>query len=151
MKIDWLAVIVFIVGAVMYAIYGAEDLYRRFAMRRMAREFGFACRGELLPEALSLYGTPFNHRRFTWNVMEGERNRTRVVLFDCQIGEGPGHVRRTVMALRVGPDISGTVQSNPGMKVLGSGGWAVISYPEESKIGLTPVGELRGWLRSLQR
>jgi len=148
MKIDWVAVIVFIVGALMYAFYGAEDLYRRFAMRRLAKEFGFRSRGELLPGAVSLYGTPFNHRRFTWNAMEGERNRITVVVFDCQIGEGPGHLRRSVIALRVGSDISGAVKSNPAMKVLSSGGWAVISYPMESKIGLTPVRELRAWLRS---
>jgi len=149
MKLDWLGVIVFLVGAVMYAIYGAEDLWRQYAMRRLAREFGFTFAGKRLPEALSLYGTPFNHRRFTWNVMEGERNRIPIVIFDCQIGEGTGNVRRTVLAMRLRSELPGTVNTNPGMTVLSSGGWAVISYPQESTIGLTPIGELRSWLRSL--
>src|SRR5215475_13197302 len=150
MKLDWLGVIVFLVGAVLYAIYGAEDLWRQYAMRRLAHEFRLKFGGKRLPEALSLYGTPFNQRRFTWNVMEGERDGIRVVIFDCQVGEGTGNLRRTVMSLRVGSDISTTANRNPGLTVLSSGGWAVISYPQEAKVGLTPVGELRAWLRSLE-
>ena len=67
--------------------------------------------------------------------MEGERNLIGIVVFVCQIGEGEGNLRRTVIAMRIGSDISSALSRSPRMKVLNSGGRAVISYPEESKMG----------------
>ena len=149
MKINWLTVIVFVVGAVLYATYGIEDLWRRYALRRLARKFGFAYLRQRLPEALSLYGTPFAQRRFTWNVIDGERHRLRIVVFDCQVGEGAANWRRTVIAIRTGSVTLDPVKFDARMKVENSGGWSVFYYPQELKLGLTPVKELRALLNSL--
>jgi hypothetical protein len=98
-----------------------------------------------MPEALSLYGTPFAHRRFTENVIDGEQNRIRVVVFDCQVGEGKGVWRRTVIAARTGSrDFNGA--KFPGMATDNSGGWTILYYPQGMKVELTPVRELRAHL-----
>src|SRR5260370_16936229 len=99
---SWITVSVWVVGAVLFGFYGIKDLWRTFAIRRLAKKLGFTYLRQRLPEALSLYGTPFAHRRFTQNVIDGEQNRIRVVVFDCQIGEGKDGWRRTVIAARTG-------------------------------------------------
>jgi hypothetical protein len=148
-KINWLTVIVFVVGAVLYATYGIEDLWRGYALRRLARKFEFAYLRQRLPEALSLYGTPFAHRRFTWNVMDGELHRLRIVIFDCQVGEGNANWRRTVIAIRTGSATLDAARFDSRMKVENSGGWSVFHYPQELKLGLTTVKELRALLNSI--
>ncbi len=146
---NWITVVVFIVGTVLYAVYGAEDLWRTFAMKRLARKLGFTYLRQRLPEALSLYGTPFTRRRFTWHVIDGERNRKRVVVFDCQVGEGMGNWRQTVIAVRTGYGDFSAMRFTPEMAVENSGGWSIFYYPEATKRGLTPVKEVRAHLESL--
>jgi len=148
-KINWLTVIVFVVGAVLYATYGIEDLWRRYALRRLARKFGLVYLRQRLPEALSLYGTPFKQRRFTWNVLDGERHRLRIVVFDCQVGEGAANWRRTVIAIRTGSVTLDPMKVDSRMKVENSGGWSAFYYPQELRLGLTPVKELRALLTSI--
>lgn len=149
MTINWITVVVFVVGAVIYAVYGVEDLWRGLAMRRLARTFGFAYLRQRLPEALSLYGTPFAQRRFTWNVMEGEHNGHRVVVFDCQVGEEKKGWRRSVIAIRTGPVTMSAAKLDARMKVDSSGGWSVFYYPQEMKEGLMRVPQLQVCLSSL--
>ena len=143
---DWVKVAFFVTGAVIYAVYASEDLLRTFAIKRLAKKIGFAYLKKRLPEALSLYGTPFTQRRFTWNVIDGERNRIRVVLFDCQVGEGKEGWRRTVIAVKTGAGSFSADRFNPKLKVESSGGWLILYYPQETKTGLTPVKELRSEL-----
>ena len=146
---DWMKVTVFVIGAVIYAVYASEDLLRTFAMKRLAKKMGFAYLKKRLPEALSVYGTPFNQRRFAWNVIEGERNRIRVVLFDCQVGEGKDGWRRTVIAVKTGAGTFSAERFNAKLKVESSGGWLILYYPQEVKMGLTPAREVRAGLMGM--
>ena len=148
-SMSWISVVVFIVGAILYAVYGVEDLWRRFAMRRLAKRLGFAYLRQRLPEALSLYGTPFTKRRFTWNVLDGQLNGLHVVVFDCQIGEGTNNWRQTVIAIRTGSAGLSAEKLNPQMKVDSSGGWSICYYPEGTKRALMPLKELRAFLQSI--
>jgi hypothetical protein len=146
---NWITVVVFIVGAVLYAMYGAEDLWRGFAIRRLAKRLGLAYVRQHLPEALSLYGTPFTHRRFTWNVIDGQIGGMHVVVFDCQVGEDKVSWRQTVIAVRTGSDTWSAEKFSSEMKVDGSGGWSIFYYPEGTKHALMPLKELRGHLSSI--
>jgi hypothetical protein len=148
-SMSWISVVVFIVGAILYAVYGAEDLWRRFAMRRLAKKMGFAYLKERLPEALSLYGTSFNSRRFTWNVIDGQVNQLHVVVFDCQIGEGANNWRPTVIAIKTGSAGLSAGKLNPQMKVDSSGGWSICYYPEGTKHALMPLKDLGAFLQSI--
>src|ERR1700676_5579224 len=143
---SWVTVVVFIVGAILYAVYGAEDLWRTFAIRRLAKKLGFTYLRQQLPGAVSLYGTPFTHRRFTWNVLDGQMNGMHVVVFDCQVGEGANNWRQTVIAVRTGSVAWSAEKFNSEMKVDGSGGWSIFYYPEGTKHSLMPLKELRGYL-----
>jgi hypothetical protein len=148
-RINWLTVVVFVIGGAIAVVYAIEDRWRAYAFWRLARQFGFAYLRQRLPEALSLYGTPFVHRRFTWNVIDGERNRLRVVVFDCQIGEGGANWRRTVIAIRTGSSTMDAGKFDARMTVENSGGWSVFYYPQELKLGVMPVKELRAHLNSI--
>jgi hypothetical protein len=149
MNINWVTVVVFVVGGAIGVVYGIEDLLRSLAFRRLAKEFGFPRLKKRLPEALSLYGTPFVHRRLTWNVIDGERHTLRVVVFDCQIGEGAGNWKRTVIAIRTGSSTMDANKFDARMKVENSGGWSVFYYPWALKLGLMPIKELRAHLASI--
>ena len=146
---NWVSITVFIVGAVLYGIYGLEDLWRTFAIRRLTKRLGFTYLRQRLPEALSLYGTLVAHRRFTWNVIDGERSQMRVIVFDCQVGEGQGSWRRTVIATKGGSNAISAANFKSGMKVDSSGGWEIRYYPQEVKRGLMPISELKTILNSI--
>jgi hypothetical protein len=146
---NWIDVAIFVIGAALCGFYGAEDLWRGFAMQRLAKAFGFSHRRERLPQALSVYGTPFAHLRFTWNVIDGECRKTRVVVFDCQVSEGKENWRRTVIAIKTGSATFDAAQFDPAMKVENSGGWSIVYYPQEMKRGLMPVRQLRAHLKSI--
>ena len=144
---DWISVTVFTAGAVLYAVYSVEELLRRFAMRRLARRLGFIWQRERLPEALSLYGTPFAQRRFTWNVLDKPKGgHSHLIVFDCQVGEDKASWRRTVVAVRTGSDTLDAAKLGSRMKSENSGGWSIVYYPQEIKCGLMPLKELRGLL-----
>jgi hypothetical protein len=146
---NWVTVSVFTAGAILYGYYGAQDLWRTLSMRRLARRLGFVYLRQRLPEALSLYGTPFALRRFTWNVMEGECNKRRVVVFDCQEGEDKKSWRRTVVAVRTGSTAWSAPMFMSDMRADSSGGWTILYYPPERKIGLTSLKVLRAHLNSM--
>ena len=141
--------VVFVVGAALYVTYGIEDFWRAHEFRRLARKLGFAYLRKQLPEALSLYGTPFARRRLTWNVIDGERRRLRIVAFDCQVGEGTASWRRTVIAIRTGSDTLDAAKFDLKMNVQNSGGWSIVYYPQELKLGVIPMKELRTHLSSI--
>ncbi len=149
MNINWFTVVVFVIGGAIGVVYGIEEVWRAFAFRRLAKEFGFSRLNKRLPEALSLYGTPFAHRQLTWNVIDGERHTLRVVVFDCQIGEGEGSWKRTVIAIRTGSSTMDAAKFDTRVKVENSGGWSVFYYPWALKLGLVPVKELRAHLTSI--
>jgi hypothetical protein len=149
MEINWISVVVFVVSAALFITYAIEDMWRAYAFRRLAKKFGFAYLRQRLPEALSLYGTPFAHRRLTLNVIDGERHRLRIVIFDCQIGEGKANWQPTVIAIRTGSNTLDASKIDPRMKVENSGGWSVLYYPQELKLGAIPLKELRAHLSSI--
>ena len=145
---NWITVSFYTAGAVMFGLYGARDLWRTFAMKRLAKRLGFVYLRHRLPEALSLYGTPFAFRRFTWNVVDGECNRMRVVVFDCRQESDKG-IWRTVIAVRTGSTARSAAEFGSGMMADSSGGWTILYYPPEVKTGLMPMKELRTRLSSI--
>lgn len=150
MKINWISVAVFIAGAVLYAIYSVEDLARRMGMRRLARRLGFSYARERLPEALSLYGTPFAHRRYTWNVLDKAKGgHSHVIVFDCQVGEDKTGWARTVIGVRTGSATLEATKLDLRMKAENSGGWSIIYFPQEMECGVTPLKELRAQLERI--
>ena len=141
--------IVFVVSAAMFVTYAIEDLWRTYAIRRLAKKFGFAYLRQRLPEALSLYGTPFAHRLLTLNVIDGERHGSRIVVFDCQVGDRTASWWWTVIAIRTGSHTMDAAKIDSRMKVENSGGWSVFYYPQELKLGVMHIKVLRAHLSSL--
>ena len=148
---DWITITFYAVGAAAAAVYGAEDLARYYAMRRLARKLGFSYLRRTLPGALSLYGTPFAGMSSTWNVLDKQdKGRNHVVVFDCQVGEKQSSWRRTVIAARTGSTTLPQELFGATMRVQNSGGWSIAYYPQEAKRGLMPLRELRAHLARVE-
>ncbi len=77
---------------------------RASAMRRMAARLGLNYFEAAIPR-VNLEETPFNGLTAARNVLEGQRCGVVVIAFDCQVGEGKGSWRRTVIAAQTHEDI----------------------------------------------
>jgi len=152
-KIDSFTVIFYTIvgiGVVISAtVSTTKARLRSRGMRKLAEDFGFAYTRERLPEALNLYGTPFAHRRFTSNVLDGQCNRNRVIVFDCSVGSDTNNYSRTVIAVRTGSEVRSAADFNPAMKADSSGPWTILYFPESTKLGLSPLQELRSQLAKI--
>ena len=81
--------------------------------------------------------------------IDGERYGLRIFAFDCKVGEGTASRRRTVIAIRTGSDTLGAAKFDSKMKIQNSGGWSVVYYPQELKLGVMHMKELRTHLSSI--
>jgi hypothetical protein len=115
-------------AAVLLAILFWRNQHRVAAIRAMAARLGFEYQGETLPPSLNLRGTNLNSATSTWNVIEGKRHGVRVVAFDCQLGNGKGSWRRSVIAAEGSADLFGMF--NPEFAVERSGGWVLLYQPK---------------------
>jgi hypothetical protein len=100
---SWWTVLKYFVLGIFCSAEWIGERRRIHAMRALARKFGLAFLGKKrLPEALSLYGTPFAHIQLlpVANLIDGMRNGVRVIVFDGEVWEGKTFWRRTVVAAR---------------------------------------------------
>jgi hypothetical protein len=151
----WIYVIIVVFGAAYAGIQWIKDRRRASAIRALAQRLGFSYTGKSkLPEALSLYGTPLANPTSTWNIMDGEKDKIRVIAFDCQIGSGKGSWRRTAIAARTKEEVFSAVAFNTDLAIGRSGGWMILYYPEPVKSamsqGLMPVAELEAHVDAIR-
>lgn len=153
-SMTWWNLLAGVVLMIAVVVYWIRDRLRVHAIRTLACKLGFTYLGKTrLPEALSLYGTPFNNATLVWNVLDGERGSTRVIAFDCKVGLGKGSYQRTVIAARSLADVFGAKAFNPAIEVTRSAQWALLYYPPptvgSSHPSLMPVAELAAHLESI--
>ncbi len=145
----WWTVAVFIVTLIAAAILWAKETVRELRIRALAKAIGFAYAGKRLPEALSLYGTPFNPITsiLTSNVIDGQRDGIRVIAFDCEVVQKTDSWSRTVIAARTSANVFGDAAFSPDRKVVDSGGWKILYHPQSigsaKSRGLMSVAELK--------
>jgi hypothetical protein len=136
---------------VLLFVFHRAETQRAAAIRGLAIRSGFHYLGDALPRSLTLYGTPFDHASKVWNVIDGEPRGVRIIAFDCQIGVGKGSLRRTVIAVEGGSDLS--LFLNPEMTIDSAGQWKVLYRPRASTnfriAGLMPPEELEAYLNSV--
>jgi hypothetical protein len=141
--------------AIGVVVLWTKEHIRKFRMRSLARRLGLNYIGKRLPEALSLYGTPFAHINslITSNVLDGEHGEFRIVVFDCDVYEGSTSWSRTVIAARkTGTEAFTVAISNPNLKEDHSAGWSILYRPKaisKRLDGLTRIRELEADLTAI--
>ena len=100
------------------------------AIRKLAERLRFTYIGQALPRSISLTGTSLQDATAVWNVIDGERQKIRVIAFDCRIGVGKGSWRRTVIAAQTDNDVFGAVNFNRDLTVERSGQWMFLYQPK---------------------
>jgi hypothetical protein len=126
---------------------------RMAAIRALAAKLGFTYIGTALPRSLSLEGTELESCSSVWNVIDGEPHGVRVIGFDCQIGQGRGSWRRTIVAVQ---SVAGKVDAtffNPDMTSENADGWTLFYRPKILSFipgGLMPVTELESYLTAIK-
>jgi hypothetical protein len=63
---------------------------RKRNMRSLANRLGFQFIGDDLPAAFQMGCYPMSEIKKAWNVIEGTRNGSQIVIFDSVIGSGNG-------------------------------------------------------------
>jgi hypothetical protein len=145
---SWWTVLKYFVLGIFCSAEWIGERRRIHAMRALARKFGLAFLGKKrLPEALSLYGTPFAHIQLlpVANLIDGMRNGVRVIVFDGEVWEGKTFWRRTVVAARAPENVFAGAASNPEVKIDRSAAWSILYHPKGFSAvpeALTPVEEL---------
>jgi hypothetical protein len=136
-----------VLGAILSMLYW-RSRQRIKAIRALANRLGFTYIGEALPRSLSLRGTSLEAATAVWNVIDGERNKLRLIAFDCRIGVGKGSWRRTVIAAQTDSDIFGIVSFNRDLTVERSGDWMFLYQPKTFFIppGLMSIDEIEAHL-----
>jgi hypothetical protein len=139
-----------IVAAVILAAFWRQARQRVSALRQLASKFGFAFLGTTLPGSLDLKGTGPEAISSCWNVMDGEINGVRIVIFDCRIGQGKGSLRRTVIAAKSDAEIFKSVPMVLDLTSEPAAAWTVLYQPKTYQIispGLIAVSELDALLK----
>jgi hypothetical protein len=103
---------------------------RMLAIRELADRLGFTYIGQALPRSISLTGTSLQGVMAVWNVIDGERQKIRVIAFDCRIGVGKGSWRRTVIAAQTENDVFGAPNFNRDLTIERSGRWMFLYLPK---------------------
>jgi hypothetical protein len=132
-------------GLAFYVLRAAER-YRADAIRTLASRHGMHYLGDAVPKSVSLKGTPFHGASRVWNMIDGEPRGTRVMAFDCQVGEGKRSWRRTVIAVESDNSSISDLPLGPDMTTNRSGPWQILYRPKIcfslSGTGLSSVEEL---------
>jgi hypothetical protein len=132
--------------------YWRRGRVRAGEVRALAATHGFHYLGEALPRSLDLAGSLLASVGSVWNVIDGEPRGTRIVAFDCKIGEGRGSRRRTVVAVKVQAGISTIPRFDARLRQEQVRGWVLIYRPEDFALidtGLTPISELQAYLEAI--
>lgn len=139
-------------GGLLAAIFYWLHRRRTSAIREMAQRVGFTYIGESLPSSVTLRGTALESIGSTWNVIQGERHKIRVISFDCRIGMGKSTWRRTVIAARTEADVFGAVEFSADLTVERSGDWIFLYEPRVASLipsGLMSVDEIEAHLNGI--
>ena len=116
--------------------------FRIKSMRALAGRLGFRFVDRPLPSFFTMTCSPFDGNPLVWNVIEGQRNGTSVLVFDTVIGGGKGRYRTFIAVQTEGDPFvrKGNLSSG---KTLQSNGWTAVY-----RVGLwvNPVG----WTMSVQ-
>jgi hypothetical protein len=127
--------------------------FRARQMKKLAARMGFRYLGDVVPQ-VSLVGTQLERMRLSMNVIEGERSGLRVIAFDCWLGEGKNHWRRTVIAARTNLDVFAATDFDTWLTTEKSDGWTILYRPRELTLlprGLMPVAELEAHIESISQ
>jgi hypothetical protein len=120
--------------------------------RALAVTYGFRYLGETLPSSLDLTGSALASISSAWNVIDGEPHGTRIIAFDCKIGDGRGCLRRTALAVGTQAGISTLSRLDPRLRHEQVADWVLIYRPEDFTLverGLTPISELRAYFEAI--
>jgi hypothetical protein len=119
-------------AGVALSVYWWRERRRSLALRQLASKFRFVYLGKALPSSL--------HQGISscWNVIDGERNGLRILIFDYRIGEGKGSWRRTVIVAQGNPDIFRNVPFVLNLSIEQTGDWTVLYEPKS--LGIYPPG-----------
>jgi hypothetical protein len=121
-------------------------------MRKFAARMEFHYLGDVVPR-VSLIGTQLEQMRLSMNVIEGERSGVRVIAFDCWLGEGRHHWRRTVIAARANAEVFAATKFDTWLITEESDGWTILYRPRELTLlpkGLMPLDELEAHIESIK-
>jgi hypothetical protein len=122
-------------------------------IRELADRLGFSYIGESLPPSINLRGTELESIGSTWNVIQGESHKIRVIAFDCRIGAGKSSWRRTVIAAQADSDVFGAAMFNRSLTTERSGGWVFLYEPKVAALipsGLMSIAEIEGHLGAIR-
>ena len=117
-------------GGLLAGLFFWRKRKRMHAIRELAERLQFTYIGQALPSSISLRGTSLQGASAVWNVIDGERQRLRVIVFDCRIGAGKGSWRRTVIGAQTDADVFGAVNFNRDLTVERSGEWMFLYQPK---------------------
>ena len=87
-----------------------------------------------------------------WNVIDGEPRGTRIVAFDCKLGEGKASWRRTVIAVKTDIANIATSSFDPALRIEQMEDWVLIYRPQDLALiarQLMPVTELEEYLETI--
>jgi hypothetical protein len=121
-------------------------------MKQIASKFRFVFLGKALPRSLVLVRTGLERISSCWNVIDGQRDGVRIVIFDCRIGEGKGSWRRTIVAAEGKPDIFRAVPFVLELSNEQAGDWTLLYQPKSYGIlppGLMATSEIEALLQLL--
>jgi hypothetical protein len=121
-------------AAVALAVFWWRERQRSLALRQVASKFHFVFLGKALPASLDITATGLERMSSCWNVMDGELNGTRIVVFDCRIGEGKGSWRRTVIAAKSNTEFFKMVPFVLDLRSEPAGEWALLYQPKAYRI-----------------
>jgi hypothetical protein len=139
-----------IFGASIFAFIWWHGQLRKKDLQAVALRLGLHYLGETLPRSFSLSSPIFKNTTKVSNVIDGDRNGRRVIVFDYLIGSGKYSRTRTVIAVNVPPaDLESLVHSSD-LSIESNGHW---SFLFEQRGFFTreviSVSELESYIRSV--
>src|SRR5438270_12876238 len=93
-----------------FVVEHVNERRRAAAIQRLALQLGFHYLGRAVPASLTLSGTQLAYAKAIWNLIDGERQGMRIIVFDCRIGGGKGSWRCTAIAADATTDVFGAVK-----------------------------------------
>jgi hypothetical protein len=117
--------------------------------KSLAVRIGFVYLGTALPKSLSVSANKIADFTAVWNAIDGDRNGTQVVAFDCRIGTGRARRNLTAIAAKNSVDKLGYFPSD--FETHRAGDWVLI-FPARSisfPSGFMPVAELGAYIESI--
>jgi len=123
------------VFVVVFTWFALIRLVREKGMRSLASNLAFEYMDRSLPTSFPAGTEPFDKISVSWNVIQGQKNGTAIVVFDSIVGNGRG-VYRTFIAVQTTSDPFPRDEELLG-NVLHSADWAAL-YGRQVAFNLVP-------------